>query len=634
MLENIREKSQGTVAKVILGFIILTFAIAGIGSYTNSTDTSVAEVNGEPISQRDFEQAYQQQRSRMAQQYGQMFEQISANPEFAAQIRNNVLENLINEKLLNQTANELGIRVSDEYLKKAIRETPQFQRDGKFDNNTYIALIRQAGFYQASSYRDYLRIELARRQLSQSIVATEFSVPYQVELLATLREQKRDLRFATIALEQFKSSVEVTDEEIKNHYQANLSLYQNEEKVKVDYVLLDMNNISESIDVSEAEALAFYEDNINRYTEAEKRRIAHILIEPADDAQTQANQLFDKLNAGEDFATLAKDNSADFVSAENGGDLEWFEAGVYGDAFDNAVLSLDNVGEISNVIETDAGLHIIKLTDLETEKVMAFDEIKETVTKTIAKEEARNQFAELQAELARVSYEIADSLEEAATAINTEVKTSDWLSRSQNINPFDAPQVLEALFSNIVLEEKLNSDVIELSDEQAIVVRLNEYQAAEVKPLDEVSALIKSQLTTDKAKIEAKNTADALLASLVANEDISTALNDLGSDFELKEGVKRYGSGVDASIVRKAFALAHPSEAQVSATTLTLSNGDIALVEVEKVIEGEKENKVVEGLTQQFNAQEAQSFFANYVASLAEDAKIIRKQIVVEESNN
>lgn len=628
MLENIREKSQGTIAKVILGFIIVTFAIAGIGGYTNTSDGSVAEVNGEAISQQDFQQAYQQQRARMAQQYGQMFEQISANPEFAAQIRNNVLENLINQELLDQMASELGIQVSDAYLKDEIRNTPQFQRDGQFDNNTYLALIRQAGFYQASDYRDYLRTEIARRQLSQNFLVSEFSVPYQVELLAKLREQKRDIRFTTIALESFKSKVDVSEDEIKAHYQSNLSLYQNEEQVKVDYVLLDMNKISETINVSDDEAQAYYNKNIIRYTEAEKRRIAHILIESGDDAKAQIAALLEKLNNGENFAELAKTSSADFVSAENGGDLEWFEAGLYGEAFDEAVVNLANVGDYSDIVETDAGFHIIKLTEYVEETVSGFDDVKTDVVKTLSLEQAQNQFAELQAELARVSYEVADSLEEAADAVNAQVETSQWLSRVQNATPFNSLKLVDVLFSDLVLEEKLNSDIVELSDEQVIVVRLNEYQPAEVKPLAEVSEQIRNTLIDDKAKIEAQNIASDLLAKLKAGDDVSGALAQLNSEFTEKDNITRYGSDVDGSIVRKAFTLPHPKDDVISADTLALMNGDIAIVQVNKVTEGDVKAEVVEGIAKQFDNQEAQTSFASFVGSLSEDAKIQRKQLV------
>ena len=160
MLENIRESSQGLTAKIILGFIILTFAVAGIGSYSNSVDSSVADVNGEKITQDEFNKAYQAQRNRMAQQFGEMFETLSADPAYMSNFRQGVVDNLINQKLVDQNSETLAIRVSDERIKSTIRNMPEFQIDGVFDNNRYLAMINQAGFYQSSDFRDYLRTEM------------------------------------------------------------------------------------------------------------------------------------------------------------------------------------------------------------------------------------------------------------------------------------------------------------------------------------------------------------------------------------------------------------------------------------------------------------------------------------------
>ena len=164
MLEDIREKSQGLTAKIILGLIILTFAVAGVGSYSNSADTSVATVNGEAISQQDFNKAYQTQRNRMAQQFGDMFDTLSNDSNYMANFRQGIVDNLINEKLIDQSTDTLAIRVSDERLKDTIRQMPEFQVDGVFDNNRYLAIINQSGFYQSSDFIDYLRVEIDNKK--------------------------------------------------------------------------------------------------------------------------------------------------------------------------------------------------------------------------------------------------------------------------------------------------------------------------------------------------------------------------------------------------------------------------------------------------------------------------------------
>ena len=317
MLERIRENSQGMTAKIILGFIILTFAIAGIGSYTNTVDTSVAEVNGEKISQQAFEQAYQAQRNRMAQQFGEMFDTLATNPEYLSNLRNSVLDNLINEKLLDQAARDLAFRISDDEIKKTIREMPEFQVDGQFDNNRYLAIINQSGFYQSSDFRDYMRVQMARRQLGIALVSGEFGLPYQAEQVEKLRNQTRDIKYATIDTEQFTSTVEVSDEEIETFYRANEARFQTQERVKVEYVMLDVADIAKGIEVTEADAKAYYDENVAQFSKEAQRRISHILIEFGDDkaaAEQEILTLANRLKEGADFAELAKEFSADTFS--------------------------------------------------------------------------------------------------------------------------------------------------------------------------------------------------------------------------------------------------------------------------------------------------------------------------------
>ncbi|REL36183.1 SurA N-terminal domain-containing protein [Thalassotalea euphylliae] len=633
MLENIRENSQGVIAKVILGFIILTFAVAGIGGYSSSVDTSVAEVNGEKISQQAFDQAYQAQRNRMAQQFGDMFDTLSADPSYMANFRNGVLDNLINEKLIDQSVRELAIRISDEDLKKTIREMPEFQVNGVFDNNRYLAIINQSGFFQSSDFRDYLRVELTRRQLSQALVATEFSLPYQTEQLTALQNQLRDVKFATISAEQFKAKVEVAEQEISDYYQNNQVMFENQEKVKVEYVALDVADIAKNVDVTSEEVNTFYRENINEFTKQEQRRVSHILVEAGEDeaaAKQQAEAILARIQAGEDFAELAKTESADTFSGENGGDLEWIERGVMDEAFDDAAFALAAAGDVSGVVQTSFGFHIIKLTELVAEQVQSFEEVEQELTARVKSDKAQNQFFELQQELARVAFEFPDSLDDAAGAVNAEVKTSDWLARNGNLAPFDAPSVIDAAFSDLVLSENLNSDVIEVNDGLVMVVRLAEHQPADVKPLSEVTAQITALLTNEKATAAAQTLVDDLVAKYNSGENIDAELSEAGSKFEEQVAMARFGAAVDSAIVRKAFTLPKPAENSIAAGTATLANGDLAIVQVTAVKAGN--NAVNPQLAEQKANQLAQETYKGYVDSLKADAKISQRESIQETS--
>jgi peptidyl-prolyl cis-trans isomerase D len=629
MLEKIRENSQGLTAKIILGLVILTFALAGIGSYTNSVDTSVAEVNGEKISQADFEKAYQNQRNRMAQQFGDMFETLSSDANYMANFRKSVVDSLINQTLVDQASADMSIRVSDERIKKTIREMTEFQVEGVFDNNRYLALINQAGFYQSSDFRDYLRVEMTRRQLTQALVASEFGLPYQETQLTALQSQKRDIRFASISAKQFEQGIEISEDEINDYFLANQSRFENQEKVKVDYIAIDVNDIAKTVNVTEEDISTYYQENMANYRKEEQRRISHILIEIDEDeaaAESQIDAIQSRLTSGEDFAVLAQELSADSFSGENGGDLDWFEAGIFGDAFDEAVLALSEVGTVSGIVKSDAGLHLIKLTDFQAETIQVLADIKDELTLTVSTQKAQDKFFELQQEAAQLSFEIPDSLEDAANATGVEVSTSIWLSRFGNPAPFDNAKLIDAAFSDLIIQEQLNSDIIEVNDNLAIVLRLNEYQAAQVKPLAQVSDEIKNMLIAQKASEKAQAIADELLSSFKEGNDITEQLIANGSSFDVKTDVARYGSDVDASITREAFKLPHPQEGSVSAISVSLTNGDLAIVEVQAVKAGESTSQA--NFSEQHTQQLAQSAYQSYVESLRDEAKITQRSVV------
>jgi peptidyl-prolyl cis-trans isomerase D len=632
MLEDIRESSQGLTAKIILGLIILTFAVAGIGSYTNSVDTSVATVNGEKISQQAFKKAYQAQRSRMAQQFGEMFDTLSSDSNYMANFRQGVLDNLINEKLIDQSAHSLAIRVSDKRLKETIRTMPEFQVDGTFDNNRYLAIINQAGFFQPSDFRDYLRVEMTRSQLSQALVASEFNLPYQEKLQLTLQNQTRDIRFATIAAKQFELGLEISEEEIKSYYSANQGRFENKEQVKVNYISVNVNDIAKGINVTDEDIANYYQENIASFTQAEQRRVSHILIEYSEgdseseaSAKTKAEAVLARLSQGEDFAALAKELSNDTFSGENGGDLDFLEAGSMEASFDEAAFALQNVGDTTELVKTSFGYHLIKLTELKAEAIQSLADVKDELAAKVSNEQAQEAFYEQSQKLAEVSFEFPDSLEDAASELNATIETSVWLSRSGNPTPFDNANIINAAFSDIVLQDNMNSDLIEVSDEVAVVLRLNTYQQASVKPLAEVEGQIKAIIVAQKATQKAQDTVEALLVQFKAGNDIAEQLTKLSSKFIQKSAVSRYSSDLDQSISREAFVLPHPEEGSISASSIALSNGDLALVELQAV--QVKEAAANPQMAQQQTSQLAQSAYKGYVDSLKVDAKIVRKTV-------
>ncbi|WP_371188800.1 SurA N-terminal domain-containing protein [Thalassotalea maritima] len=627
MLERIREGSTGFTAKAILGLVILTFVFAGVGTYTNSVDTSVATVNGEKISQQAFESAYRNQRARMEQQYGEMFAQLANNDVYMQSMRSNVLENLINEEILDQQVDALDIKISDEQIKDAILNMPEFQVDGQFNNDRYIMIINQAGFYQPAQFRDYLRTDMARRQLQIGVMATDFSLPYQQQLASKLTNQTRDIRYATIAAQPFKAQVSVDDAEIATYYEENKANFATPEQAKLEYVALNIKDLRDQVEVSDEQVEQYYNDNVNSFSTEERRRASHILIEFGDDeaaAKAKAESVLAKLSNGEDFAELAKAESDDTFSGENGGDLDWFERGVMDPAFEEAAFALTMDDNVSSVVQSDFGFHIIKLTDIEPVSTKAFADVADDIRTQLVNDKALEQFYAIQGEMAEVAFEAADSLDDVAAVANSEVKTSNWITRGNNPAPFDNADLINAAFSDEVLLDNLNSDVIEVtSDELVMVVRLAEYKEASTKALESVSEQIKTQLVNQKASTAAQDAATALVDAVLAGEDTSALLAQYNASFTDVANLERNASDIDRNIVSHAFTMPHPAQEQLSVAETVLLTGDYAVVQVTAVTEGEV-TEADEQAQQMQASQLAQSAFESLLNSLKEQAEITR----------
>ncbi|QDP01825.1 SurA N-terminal domain-containing protein [Thalassotalea sp. PS06] len=629
MLERIREGSKGVTAKVILGLVIATFVFAGVGSYTQSVDTSLATVNGEEISQQAFQEAYRVQRNRLQNQFGEMFATLEANDAYMANLRESVLEQLIDEELLDQNAEQLKMRIGDAQIKQLIVDMPEFQLDGQFDNARFQALIQQSGFYDASSFSRYLNERRVRQQLVESISATEFALPYQQELAVKLLNQTRDIRYAVLSTEGMKQGIDVTDQEVEEFYQANQGRFATPEMIKLEYVELNIEDLANDISVTEEQAAEYYEENKSSYTKQERRRVAHILIEFGEDkaaAQAKAEEVLAKAKAGDDFAALALEYSADTFSAENGGDLDWQTQGSMDEAsMGDALFAVTSESPVADLVETDYGFHIIKMTDIEEQQIKPFEEAKEEILATIKNDQALERFYEQQSTMGELSFEISDSLADVAEALNTEVKTTDWLTRSGNLPPFNAPDVMSIAFSAELKDEGLNSEVIEVAPEQqALVIRVADYQDADTKPLSEVRAEINQQLIQEKATEIARNKADELVDIIKAGESAEAGLSALNAEFVEHAALSRRDATVEGAIVQSAFSLPQPQESALSAGSVELANGDYAVLQIVAVNEGAVD-EMDANLAQQQQMMLAQSAFATYLEQLKANAEVVRR---------
>lgn len=582
MLERIREGSQGIAAKIILGLVILTFAISGIGSYINSkADTALATVNGVEITQSAVEEAYQNETNRMKSQFGEVIDQLLADENYVANLRQGVLDRLIVQELQRQQAKDLGIRVSDEQIKKAIVAMPNFQRAGQFDNDIYLAVLRQAGF-QPSQFRDYLREEMVRSQYNSAIMGSEFVLNHEKNYYSELANQVRTFKQLTVSAAELVSQVNVEQADLEAYFEANKDNFKTQEKIALEYIMIDADLLADKVAVTESDLNDYYELNINEYTTPERRRISHILVEASDDAEQRIKEIKAKLDNGASFEELAKEYSEDSFSAENGGDLEWFEAGLFGEAFDNAVAGLENVGDVSNAFESESGFHIVKLTEFQEAVVQNFADVKDSIEEQFKQSKIDELYIEAQTKVSQLAFEMPDTLVEAAEEAGLELKTTAKITYNEIQSLLSNPVAVNKAFDEEFIGEGLNSDLIEIDDTRSVVFRVTEHEPSRSQSLDEVKEMVTAAVTREKAAELAVAKANELAESIKAG----TAVDSLASDNVITvasfDEVGRFDSQVNAQVRDAVFDLHKPVDGVV-VDTVELSTGDAVVIALSSV---------------------------------------------------
>ncbi|PKF63598.1 peptidylprolyl isomerase [Psychromonas sp. psych-6C06] len=623
MLDKMREGSQGVAAKVILVVIILSFALAGVSSYLGGSNVAVAVyVNDQEISQASVEQAYQNERGRLQQQYGEQFEMLAANPNFAQQVRAQATQGLISDALIEQAIEEMGLRVGDEQVKDEIRNMSEFQVDGKFNNDQYLALLRRAS-YTPAQFSQSLKVDLVRRQLLQMLVGSEFVLPTEVDTVNQLQAQQRVAKVLLVSASDFENAEPVTDEEINAYYQSNSAKFQSPEQVSVNYVLLDGSTLTDQVDVTDADIEAYYDLHQSDYQRAERRKVAHILVQGVNDESLQkAQQLLAEINAGADFAKLAAEKSDDTFSAANNGELDWFEPGVMDPEFDKASFALTESAPVSEVVKSEFGYHIIKLVDIDNSETLPLAEVKQRVEVALKKSKINDLYFELHQSLSEVAFESPDNLEEAAGAISTEVQHTPLFSANNAPEILSNRAVLQTVFDQNFRDEGMNSELIELADDQAIVVRVNDYKPAALMPLEDVSTQIKAALALQKSESLARDFVKGITDKLNANQSVEAELSAKDLAFSADLTFARYSREYDYQVIQQLFKMVKPEEGQVSRQWVKASSGDFAVVELSKVVEtdpslsGDEVKTQIESMLERSTSDETyQALVAHLIAN-------------------
>lgn len=619
MLDRIREGSQSLWVKIFLVLIALTFALAGIGGYiANQPEPAVALVNGEEITQAEFDRAVENERSRQQQQLGDFYEQLARDPRYTQNLRARVVNDLVNQKLLEQAAKAQGLRASAAQVKAAIRDISSFKVAGQFDNDLYQTTLRSLG-YTPDGFAALIRRDLITQQLVQGLVDSEFVLPSEVDATQRLLGQLRSGRFTEIKTADYLEQVEVTDAAVETWYNENIERFAIPEQVKVAYVLVDAGTVAEQVEVTDEEVEAYYEGNQSRYSQAPQYRFSHILIEPGDDpaaAEAEAQALLTELDSGADFASLAEEHSDDIFSGEQGGDLDWIEPGTMDADFEEAAFALDEVGDVTGVVESSFGYHIIKLTDKRPGSVTPLAEVRDEIVANLREERVKQRYYELQQDVTELTFEIPDTFAPVTEELGIKARETDWFSRESAPAVMDAPAVLAEVFSNELIDEQLNSELIEISDTESVVVRVIDHKSATTQQLSEVRDQVVENVRREQAQQLALEAADELMAQIRVYEAVTSA------EFTELDEVSRQATDYPRAVVQSLFDMAAPAADTVNVDSATTGNGNVAVVVLTGIAEGSIDPARTTQLQEQLKNSYMQQVYQAVIEALRADAEI------------
>ena len=581
MFDFVHKKRR--IVQIILGLATLPFLFWGIESYRNAGgDDYVALAAGEKISRQEFEQALRNQQESMRSTMGERFDEaLLERPE----VRAAVLDGLIQQRLLKQEADHVGLTVSDPQLIEMIQNISAFQEDGKFSKKRYEELLKGQGM-SPRAFEARVRQELTRQQLIAPYGEHGFVPGSVTEKIMRLSEEKREISLAKVQPEQFLSQVKPDDNAIKAYYERHQAEFQLPEQVRVEYVVLSLDDLAKRVAVTDNEAEKYFDEHRGEFEQAEERRASHILISAPESApeaeksaaRAKAEQLLAEIRQGpQNFEKLAKEHSQDPGTAEKGGDLGFFSRNMMVKSFEDAAFQM-KLNEISDVVETNHGFHIIKLTGIKAGKPVNFSEVKVRVEEEIKKQKARKLFDEMAEGFSNTVYEQSDSLKPAAEKFNLALHQSDWIGKKGGQPPyFSNARLLQAVFSEDAIKNKHNTEAVEVAPNTLVAARVLDYRPASTPSLAElkvkISALVARQEAASAAVREGKDKLEQLRENKAAGVSWSPA----------QQISRREPQGLDMETLRAVFS----ADMSRLPAFVGLPNfeGGFTLIRISKVIE-------------------------------------------------
>lgn len=578
MLQAINDRIKGWLGIAVVVLIGLPFALWGIESYiSDDKQLYAAKVNGVEISANTFEESVSYQRQKLLR------ENDGKLPLEEKELRERTLSQLIDQQLLENVTFDNGYRVSDNVVAEKIKQT--FSVDGNFDRARFESLVSSLGM-SVASYKEAIRNELRLQQFRSGIVNTSFVTKKDIEILALLNEQTRDVSVLTFNVDHFSTAAKATQEDIKKYYEENIQQFMLPEKIKVDYVEITSDSLSENVAIDEVEIKKMYDNYVSSVAGREERNAQHILLQSAENslakiAKLEAIKL--EISDGVEFSELAKKYSQDTGSVNDGGSLGWIALGDMTEPFEKVLFDLDK-GGVSEIVKTQFGYHVIKLNDIRSETIAPIGVKRYEFEDELKADTVASRFYDLSERLASIAYENPDNLDVVVEELELKVVSSDFFSRVKGDGIAASEKIRNIAFSALVLEQGSNSDVIEVSEAHVAVIRLNEHRSPVAQPIELVSSKIENILKLQNGREQTETAALAVKAKLESGANIETLMTD-GISMEDIKGLGRedHSKAKFPSILRGAFDLELNKDGSSSYKLVNLFSGDLALLMLTKV---------------------------------------------------
>jgi len=623
MLQELRDKSTGMVAKIIIGFIVVIFALWGTDEFFKSDAASnkAITVNGEKITETDIARGIQNRKQQIISRYG---ESVPAEYLTDEKLRQPVIDGLIQRSLLAQVAKKGGLAANTASISHEITSSPAFQQDGVFNQDRFLQLLRYQGLTPAT-YQKAIAEDTVINQLQFAIANTSFVTPTELKNIIGLSFQSRDFNYIVIPAETAEKAVTVEEKDIKAHYDANPATYTTPEQVAVDYVELSTAELAKNIVVTDEQVQKQFDQNTKAFVAKTERQAAHILLEGAD-AQKRAEEIKAKLDAGEDFAKLATEFSTDAGSKNQGGDLGYSAGDTFPTEFEAALAKL-KVGEVSAPVKTEAGVHIIKLLAERGSKAPTFEEAKAGIIDQLKRSEAESQFGVKLEKLKDLAYN-ADSLNDVAKELGLTAHNTGLFAKTGGKDLTANNAFVTAAFSAEVLEQGNASDIIELEPSRVVVLKKTDRKPAQLQPLESVKDQITTVVRAQKVQAFLAEKAKGVVSAINSGSSLADQAKTLGLDVKAASGVTRADSTTDRDVLQYAFSLAAPTSDKPVSGSVRMAKGDFAVVALSGVHLAE-ENKVPAEQRASILMQLANIYgendFKSYQSHLQEVAKIKQK---------